>query len=277
MQDVNANIDCPTVTGDLTIPTGLGGDISISGIKKVTGSVVVKENQGITGLTISDLTEVGDTVDIQRNNVLGNIRMDKLDTINKLSLISLQQLATIGFGSQGSTEAKTVEVSDTSLSDLTGLNLAKVDTLKITTNSQLKMFNSDLKKIGQSLVFNKNGKNMEVNMTVLEEAQDITVAGSVAAFSVPSLKKISALRFTDNPNLETFEAKNLTEVGANAKKTGSISFIGNDKLNNVSFPGVTKIFGDLTVKNNTAMSELNGFPKLETIFGALLIAGDFKE
>ena len=68
---------------------------------------------------------------------------------------------------------------------------------------------------------------------------------------------------------ENVSLPNLTAVG------GSISFVGNNDVTNITMPELTTITGALFLSANGALEEVNGFPLLKTIDGAIDISGNF--
>lgn len=172
-------------------------------------------------------------------------------------------------------QASTVNIADTFLSDISGLNLATVESLTINSNKRLTKFDSNLVNITNTLILTENGNDMQVNLTELQSAYEIQISG-VKSLSTPALEQIqNSIRFETNPNLESYEAANLTSVGT-SKNGGSVSFINNAKLVNISFPFLATISGDLTVVNNTKLDEITGFPELKSVEN-MLLGGSFEK
>jgi hypothetical protein len=61
----------------------------------------------------------------------------------------------------------------------------------------------------------------------------------------------------------------LTNVGQ------SLSIISNNQLTNASFPALTAIGGGFIIANNTALSQIGGFPLVESVGGAIDFVGNF--
>ncbi|KAJ3479615.1 hypothetical protein NLG97_g8278 [Lecanicillium saksenae] len=272
---INPTFDCDTIDAKVTVSPSLSGALQIDGPKVFKKDFIVSNATNLLSISSSSLQTIGGEFRVEDGTLLNSIQLLKLTKINKLTLQRLGQLGDLRFSSSGVEEASTVYITDTFLSDISGLNLATVDTLQINNNRRLTKFNSNLANITTTLVLTNNGNDMQVNLTELETAQQIEVS-NVKSISTPSLKTIkNSLRFETNPNLETFEAGNLTSVGT-SKNGGSVSFINNGKLANVSFPVLKTISGDLTIVNNTKLDQITGFPELKSVEN-MLLGGSFSD
>lgn len=235
--------------------------------------MTVNGTSQLLGLSSSTLKKIGGTFTVQDANLLSSIDMPKLDTVSDVVLQRLHQLTQLSFGASGA-EAESVDITDTFLSDLSGLKLAKVDKLTIRDNSKLAMFSSDLVNLTQTLIIVQNG-DMQVNLTELETAYELQIS-NVKSLYTPALTTVQlGIKFSNNPNLESYEAANLTSVGT-SKNGGSVTFIQNPKLQNVSFPVLETISGDLTMVNNTKLEEIAGFPELTTVSN-MRLGGNFEK
>lgn len=201
--------------------------------------------------------------------------MSALKSVTNVNLVNLASLTAFTFGTGGITKASSVTVRDTRISDLRGLNMLTIDTFNLQSNGQLISWDSPLVNITKMLTISANAPTLQINMTDLEFADGISVSG-VKSFSVPALSLIgSSLRLNKNPDMTSFAAANLTQVGKDKKSGASLSFTNNTKLATVSLPSLKTDNGDMNVVGNTAMTNISGFPQLETVFGALIIGGNF--
>ncbi|KAJ6785662.1 hypothetical protein PWT90_06007 [Aphanocladium album] len=275
IDSVNPTFDCDTIDAKVTVSPSLSGSLQIDGPKVFKKDFIVSNTSNLLSISSSSLQTIGGEFRVEDAGLLSSIQLQKLTKINKLTFQRLGQLNDLKFSASGVEQASSVEITDTFLSDISGLNLATVDTLSINNNKRLTMFNSNLVNITTVLVLTNNGNDMQVNLTELETAQEIQVS-NIKSLDTPALKTIrNSLRFETNPNLETYEAGNLTSVGT-SKNGGSVSFINNAKLTNVSFPLLTTISGDLTIVNNTKINEIDGFPQLKSVEN-MLLGGEFED
>lgn len=195
--------------------------------------------------------------------------MTSLTSVKSLKLNNLPQLGGLTLGTEGVTKANEIIIADTFISDLSGLNIAEADTIDISNNAKLTMFNSVLVNVTKTLKLSNNGNNMQVNMSSLEKAGDVQFR-QVKSFDAPILSEVESIKFNDSPELLSVSANNLTEISA------SLTFINNKKLNKLSFKQLKTIKGDMTIQNNTALEKLDGFPKVAAV-GNILLRGSFGE
>ncbi|KAM3504707.1 hypothetical protein MY11210_008249 [Beauveria gryllotalpidicola] len=274
IDSVNPTFDCDTIDAKVTVSPSLQGNLQIDGPKVFKQDFVVSNTSNLLSISSSSLQTIGGEFLVEDCGLLATVDLQKLTKLNKLTFRRLGQLNTLRFSSSGVSEASSVDIADTFLSDISGLNLATVDSLTINNNKRLAKFDSNLVNITKTLILTNNGNDMQVNLTDLQSAYEIQVS-NIKSLGTPSLKEIqNGIKFDTNPNLETYQAANLTNVGT-SKNGGSVSFINNGKLTNISFPVLKTISGDLTIVNNTNLDEINGFPNLESVEN-MLFGGSFK-
>lgn len=267
--EVNQVFDCDVAEKDVTVSEDLAGELRIDGLKRIKGNLIINNASQILSISSTTIESIEKRFQLQNLRDLNRLELSSLRTLNDIDMITLPQLRTLTFGSNGVTKASSIRISDTRLNDLSGLKLANVDTFSVDNNRELKSFNSDLVKVNAALVFSNNGKDMEITMEKLESAGEIELS-SVKSFSAPALEKAKSIKMNKNEELTKFKAGNLTTVD------NSITFIDNKKLSQVSFPELTTI-GDMTIQNNTKLGEVAGFPKLERVKGGVILRGDFEK
>ena len=201
--------------------------------------------------------------------LLSNLGFQALNSVGSIGWRSLPALGQLNFGDVGVTTAKTVEISDTFLSTLDGIDLRTVQTLNINNNNRLTEFTSQLGNLSNILNIQANGRFLKVNLPNLIWIANMTIA-NVSSFEVPSLQVVNGSARFDSNFFSSFFAPNLT-----ATKSGDVSFVGNANLTNITAPVMTSIGGGLLIANNTALSRIDGFPKVKTIFGAVKLRGNF--
>ncbi|KAK5992384.1 Protein ecm33 [Cladobotryum mycophilum] len=261
-------ITCDVVNANIKVDEGVTGDLSIEGPKQLKGDLIISNATKLISISSTSINSIEGSFQLVNLELLSSVKMQSLKSLKTITLQKLPQLSALTFGTSGVTKASSIEVTDTFLSDLSGLNVNTVDTLQITNNHKLTMFNSDLVNITTLLSISSNGNNMQINMTELQTAAEIQLS-NIKGFDVPNLSKVTkSLKFDLNPELTSFEAKNLSSIG------DSVTFTNNTKLANISFPILTKV-GDLTIQNNPALEAIDGFPELQTIYGGVILRGSF--
>lgn len=248
---------------------GVQGIIDISGIEEISGDLTCENNGLITDLTSKTLKSISGSFALNNLTGLSNLQFTSLKEVGSISWKSLNNLDTLNFGDEGVTKAKTVEISDTFLSTLDGVDLTTVEDLNINNNNRLVEFVSKLENLGNLLNIQANGENLQVSFPNLVWIANMTIA-NVSSFEVPSLEVVNGSARFDSNYFKSFIAPNLTST-----KSGDVSFVGNAALTNISVPAMTSIGGGLLIANNTGLSEVDGFPKVKSIFGAVKLRGNF--
>ncbi|KAK8147498.1 hypothetical protein G3M48_001507 [Beauveria asiatica] len=275
IDSVNPTFDCDTIDAKVTVSPSLQGNLQIEGPKVFKQDFVISNTSSLLSISSSSLQAIGGEFLVEDAGLLASVDLQKLTKLNKLTFRRLGQLNKLTFSSSGVSQASSVDIADTFLSDISGLNLATVDSLTINNNRRLAKFNSNLVNITKTLILTNNGNDMQVNLTDLQSAYEIQVS-NIKSLDTPALKEIqNGIKFDTNPNLETYQAANLTNVGT-SKNGGSVSFINNGKLTNISFPYLKTISGDLTIVNNTNLDEITGFPELKSVEN-MLLGGTFEK
>ncbi|OAA58241.1 GPI-anchored cell wall organization protein Ecm33 [Cordyceps fumosorosea ARSEF 2679] len=274
IDSVNPTFDCDTIDAKVTVSPSLQGTLQIDGPKVFKQDFIVSNATGLLGISSSSLTSIGGQFLVEDCTLLNSITLSKLNKLNQLTFRRLGQLNSVDFASSGVSQASSVDIADTFLSDISGLNLATVESLTINNNRRLTKFDSNLVNITKTLIITNNGNDMQVNLTQLQTAYEIQVS-NIKGLGTPALKEIqNGIKFDTNPNLVSYEAGNLTSVGT-SKSGGSVSFINNAKLMNISFPVLKTVSGDLTIVNNTKLDEITGFPMLQSVEN-MLLGGNFE-
>lgn len=262
-------IECDVVDANIVVDENLSGSLKIEGPKQLKKDFTISNATKLIGISSSSINSVGGTLKLDGLQLLSTFSMVSLKSVSTLKLINLPQLSGLTLGTEGVTKAKAIIIADTFISDLSGLNIAQADTIDISNNAKLTKFDSGLVNVTKTLRLTNNGNNMQVNMSLLEFAGEVQFR-QVKTFDAPVLTQVESIKFNDSPELLSVSANNLTEISS------SLTFINNKKLSKLSFKELKVIKGDMTIQNNTALKELDGFPKLETC-GNILMRGNFEE
>ncbi|KAF7563014.1 hypothetical protein G7046_g1105 [Stylonectria norvegica] len=264
-------IDCDVVDAKITVSEDLAGDLVINGPKQIKGDFIVNNATKLISLTSTTITTIDGLFQLQNLELLSSLELGSLKSVETITFIKLPQLSSVNFGTSGVTKMTSIRITDTFISDLSGFSVATVENFQIDNNKKMMTFDSDLVNITGQLIVNNNGNNMQISMSKLEMAAEIQIS-NVKSFLAPALELVTeSIKFDTNPELTSFAAPNLTKI------TDDVSFINNKKLVNVSMPLLTSISGGFTIQNNTAMTEIDGFEKLQTVSGAINLRGDFEK
>jgi hypothetical protein len=266
-----ATINCRTVEGSIVFSDSdaLVGDINISGPQSIKGDLIINGTKNVVSLRSTTIGSIGGKFQLTGLERVSSIDFTALQSVGEIEWVTLPALETIDFGTEGVTTVKSVKISDTHLSSLSGLNMVSVGTFDISNNNRLTEWTTQMTNITEIVTVSQNSDELTVSFPQLTWAKQIEMRG-IKSLDVPALVKVNvSLRFDDNELLETFIAPNMTEAGV-------ISFINNNNLNNLSFPALTKS-GDITIRNNQKLIEVDAFPELTSVDGAVTFKGNFTE
>jgi len=239
----------------------------LSGIEQITGDLTVENNGEIITLQSNTLETVGGIFSCSNLTILSTLSFAMLSSVGTINLIALPALNGLSF-TAGITTASSAVVSDTFLNSLSGLDFLSIDNLNINNNGRLTEIDLDLANITGALSIQANGLGVEVSLPYLVFVPNATI-NNVTTFSVPSLVAVNGSFAFGSNYFTSFVASNLTAIG------GSLSFIGNSDLVNISLPGLATVGGGVDIANNTDLESIDGFPVLQSIGGAMLLLGDF--
>ncbi|CBX92221.1 hypothetical protein LEMA_P049270.1 [Plenodomus lingam JN3] len=267
--DATAIATCTTFSGSIAVATATTDDIVISGVKKLTGNLVAIDNPNMKRLSAGDLETLDGEMHLDGLTALRAVDFPKLKMIDSIKWNALPNLQTIGFTAEVE-EAEKVDIQNTGLRSLKGINIQEVDTVFIANNGYIDEIAMQLGNVSTSLTLADNNENVKVQLPNLIWASNLTFrfCGSV---DLPSLQTLNGSLGLYNNGFESFSAPNLTSVGQ------ALAFVANDKLSNLTFPLLTKIQGNLQIANNSALQTIDGFPGLESIGGAFDMSGNMSK
>ena len=262
---------CPTLSGDITVEgDGLGGAVDLSQVQVLKGNLDLTNSTSVTLISLGGLEEVDGQLNIAKFTSVFNIDFTKLSSVTgNLSLVTMPSLSGMNLNT-GLTKLNSLTISDTALSELTGLvsNVTEMAYLDLDNNKNMSLIKLPLKKVTDQLILSFNDDNANVTLDSLEEAYSVVIQ-DVALVSLKKLKAVNLTFQIAYGFFEDLELPNLEEVD------GSVRIVANTQLLNVSFPKLTTIGGELGFENNTKLEDLgDAFPEVTDIKGALNIKGD---
>ncbi|KAH7389574.1 hypothetical protein DE146DRAFT_701007 [Phaeosphaeria sp. MPI-PUGE-AT-0046c] len=266
--DVAAMTTCSTFSGSIAIATGTTDDIAIGGIKHLAGNLVAPANSNIKRIGASDLVNITGEMNFDGLTSLRGVDFPVLKNVSSIKWNALPVLQNIGF--TASVEAaKKISIENTGVRTLEGINIVMADTIKVANNPYINKIQMQLGNVSNALDFSDNNKDVEIELTNLIWATNLTFR-SVGSISLPSLTKLNGSLGIYTSGFESFAAPNLTEVAK------ALAIVGNDKMSNLSLPLLAKVSENLQVANNSALEEVQ-LPKLESIRGAFDISGNMSK
>lgn len=259
---------CSTFQGSITVANGTSDSaIDLSGIGHITGDLIFEGSGNIQSITATQLAVIDGAFSLTSLTSLTALNFPSLSSAGSIAWNALPSVSQLSFGT-GVQMLKSLNIQNTGLQSLQGINLATVDSLFIVNNLDLSDITMQLGNVTQALTIANNGAQISISFPNLIWANNATIRGA-ATISTPSLKIVNgSLGFYSGTN-QAYSAPNLTAVGS------ALSFVSNSNLNNISLPSLKAIGGALYVVNNTNLENVT-FPALESmanVFGQ----GSFQE
>jgi hypothetical protein len=267
--DATGLANCKTVKGSVVVTKDVAGDFQLSGPTTITGDLKIEDNSKVNSIGSDTLETIGGEFKISKTTQLNSISMQKLTSVSKLTWQSIGNPADMGISQLNKVDD--VTISDTKLRSIDAINVTNIDSMNLDNNQFITKYEPAIKTIKKELNIHANGLDMEVSFPNLIWANLISIS-DVSKLSFPSLEIVNTSARFDENRFDSFSFPNLTET-----KAGDLSFVGNENMQNLTFPKLTKVNGGVLIANNTALEDISGFPLLETVTGAIKLRGNFTE
>ncbi|CCC71810.1 hypothetical protein NCAS_0I01420 [Naumovozyma castellii] len=263
--DLDKYAGCQTLVGNLTI-TGDLGSAALANVEEIDGSLIINNATLLSTFSADSVKTITGALTLQQLTVLATASFGSLTKVDSISLITLPGIETF---SSELESANQVLITDTSLESVDGFStLTNCQVFNINNNNYLTTFKSALQSVSDSLQFSYNGQATNVTFDQLVWANNITLR-DVKKASFAKLQAVNASIGFFNNSLTSLDLSKLTQVGE------TFTVVSNDELTSLKAGNLTKIGGGFVVANNTALSNINGFSKLETVGGAIIVTGNY--
>jgi hypothetical protein len=270
--DASQYTACSTISGSVVIGSGATGDITLDGPSTIGGDLTMVNATGVTSFSSSTIGQIKGTFHLEDLTILSTLQFNLLTAVKSIQFISLPNIGSLTFSAFVSS-AQSVTISNTALSTLNGINLNTVSTLQIDNNPHLLSFSTQIGNITSAAVFNANGAGLAIEFPNLIWASNLTFR-DVASVDIPSLAVVNGSLGFYETKLASIYAPNLTSVGNFATGQGSLAFVDNTLLTNISMNALKSVGGADQIANNTILSAIS-FPVLADVGGAIDFSGNF--
>jgi hypothetical protein len=254
----------------LIIDSSVSGTLTLSGIEQITGDLTCKNASQLTSLSADRLGTIGGKFDLQELQILSTLAFGSLAEVLTIQWVALPALQSLAF-TRGVSKVENIQVSNTGLTSLNGLELESVGLMDINNNRYLNTVDvNNMRNVTTSISFAANSRTLAIKLPNLEFAANMTFR-NVSDVQMPSLGYVNgSIGFYSN-TFESIALPNLTETGL------ALVFQDGIGLSNISVPLITKVGAALNINNNPDLKIIDGFPSLEVVAGALDFSGDFDE
>ncbi|CAK7901450.1 cell surface GPI-anchored protein ECM33 [[Candida] anglica] len=258
---------CATAVGDITIYGPAFGNVELTGVEQIYGSLdIINATQAVV-LNAPTLQLVSGTLNLDGNTILATLNLAQLTTVGTLVLNALPALEKTGL-TAGITSAENITVSDTALISLEGINVYELAIFNVNNNKDIETIDSGLQSVTNLISISYNAEKVDVSLDKLTTANQVYFQ-SINSLSAANLTSVNdSLTLTSN-SIDKIEFKKLTSIGK------SLTINKNDNLEELDFPALTKLGGALVISDNSQLSNFDGFPNLTTIAGTVTLDGKF--
>jgi len=266
--DASALASCTTFSGSIAIATQATGDITFPGIETITGSLTAPNGQNVTSISAPNLATIGQALDLEQLTNVNALNFPNLTGVGSLQFLHLgPTLQSLGW----TTGLKTVgmlNIQDTFLQNLNGINLTTASGITIANNQYLTDINIPLTSLSGGLNLNANAAGKAV-----ATFGNLTTAGSIAISNCSSVNLMQLVNTTGSFAITSNSFTNLTLPAF----TGSNGLIinNNNQMTSLSLPVYSKDAGSLNIQNNTGLTGSISMPMLTNVAGAANFIGAF--
>ena len=242
-----------TIDGDLIADTAINvASLTANSIKNITGQFKLNNMSSLVTLQMQQLRGIG-----QQN--LGGI-----------SWQGLPLLQTVDFGQAGLDSCTGIDIQNSQIQDLSGINVKLANMIDISNNPALTSLNWETTNCTNA-TFSGNGlssNGLNITLNNLQGVSSMTIRNA-SALSVPSLQQSQYLIAIESGQIQEVLLPNLTY-------TGGINVANSPQLTNVSIPALQTCEGALKLINNDKLGGELSFPALTQLRGDLNITGAFQ-
>ena len=230
------------------------------------GNFIATNAANLVSISMPSLQTISGEFHLEKCQSLQTITAPSLTKTGQITWVSL---ALTSFSAKIS-EAQSVTISDTKLTSLDGIDLKTAKQFNVNNNQYLKSVTMGLQNVSEALIMGFNAKTITISFPTLIWSNNMTITGA-GSFNFPMLQHVNGSMNFLNTSVTSITCKNLTEVEQ------TLAFIGNDKVTQLDFPVLTQIGGGFKIHNNTNLVNIDGFPKLKQVDGAIDFVGNFKK
>lgn len=254
----------------MIIDSSVTGTLTLNGVQQITGDLTCTNATQLTSLSADRLATIGGKFELQELQILSTLAFDSLTEVLTIQWIALPALQSLTFN-RGVSKVTNIQVGNTGLTSLNGLELDTVGLMDINNNRYLDTVDvNNMRNVTESISFAANSRTLAIRLPNLEYAANMTFR-NVSDVELPSLTYVNgSIGFYSN-TFESISLPNLTETGQ------ALVFQDGMGLTNISVPRITKVGAALNINNNPDLKVIDGFPSLETVAGALDFSGVFDE
>ena len=260
--------DCAVISGSVHI-TDFDSDVLYMGsIEEVKGDLTVTNSSRLLRMDAPELTSVGGVLELNTLNSLTTLSFPRLESVETMKWQVLPILTFVNFES-GIKSINSVIMSDTSLTGFGGFNVETLKTLNINNNRFLERIESTVSEVTEELLIAANADNLKVSLPNLVWVKQMTIKDTEEV----NLESLQIIEKSADFSHNKFQDLDLSSL----KSTGNtLSIIKNKNLKKVNFDKLSEVGGGLMIIDNTHVEDIDFFPSLRSVGGAIEFHGNIK-
>jgi hypothetical protein len=219
-------------------------------------------------LSADSLATIDDSFTMNNVSQISTLTFPSLTSVDTVEWQGLPNLGALTF-TAGLSKVSELNIQNTVLGSLEGINLMEVDTLFVANNFYLNDITMQLETVGTGLTLSENGNDVRAEFPNLESAVNISLS-DCSTINLQSLSTVNGSLGFYSSAIESLTLTNLTSV------SNSFAIVDNSKLTNVSAPSLKSVGGGFIIANNTALETVDGFGRLSFVGGAVDMNGVFQ-
>lgn len=224
--------------------------------------------RNVTSITASTLGTVGNALDLEGLIGLGALNFGNLTSVGSLTFHTLgPNLQVLNWGS-GLKTVGALDIQDTFLQNLNGINLTSAQSINIANNQYLTDINIPLTTITGAINLNSNSAGRTA-----ASFGNLTSAGSISISNCSTVNLASLMNTTGQVALTSNGFSNLS-LPLLYSSNGLI-IQNNNQMTALSLPAYNIDNGALSVENNTMFQSAITLPALTRVSGAAVFRGAF--
>lgn len=259
---------CQQLVGDLVFDNFSDSLIRMNVLTHIEGSIHVLRSPSLLRLEAQSLEVVTESIQMDRLQSLAMINFPLLTYVKDLDLKVLPLLTFMDLGKVQN--IRRLVLSDTALTSVSVANASNMTDFDINNNRFMESIEIGVQDVSGTLHISGNGRNINVDLSQLRVANNITV-NNVEALKFDSLEDVSGSVSILENTFSSLSLPKLSRVG------GLIRLADNNIVTSVEVNALTDIGGGLLIVNNTNLNNINFFPSLTVIGGGLDIEGDVQQ
>ncbi|KAI7850946.1 hypothetical protein BDC45DRAFT_446065 [Circinella umbellata] len=267
--DLDPLKQCKKYSGSITIEQASVPELNLPGVMEIDGDIHVRDSNGLSRLSFPQLQSIKG-IYLDNNRELSSLDLNSLTSVQTFQVAVHPALSEISFPAELSRLSK-MAISDTTITRLDGLKMEKVGELLLDNNIYLRTLDvGNLTEVSQSMSISANSPDLTLDLSHLNSLGQGSFR-NLAEISIGELDKVNGdLSFISN-KFSSLKLSKMTEV------QGTLTLADNKNLEKLSVPELKHVGGALSVGNNTRLSHVDAFPKLEQVDGTVDLTGSFDE